>query len=789
MGAAGAELYATYPELAASGVLEGGPESLNNFVPACMSDTCLGCRFPTCPCEMAMTPYRFHLTAAATAMTRSEFVDYVSQQALELRDAILADGDATPALLTIAADETSWVTLYLAALEESGLLQPEDGVPPIREQDQVISLLATLASGILVGPAGSDILADGNLPQFFEQLRTWYGHERQLADIEEWDYRGECGAQPVPALSLFEDYDLGLSSPTHFETLRVYVPWVEWGQRAAGLPAEFQINGPFEPVDGEEFQSLDLSSYYSEESATSSLVSLTGPLTVDTGGFLPVGQDLPYTIQFQNDPKAATQPGEIRIVTELDEDLEPFTFRLGDIKMGDINIHVPADRALFQGDFDFTHTKGFVLRISAGVDVATRQATWLIQAIDPETGELIQDPTIGLLPPNDAAGTGAGFVSYTIQTADDVETGDVISAQARMLTNVAPPEDTIALAQTVDAVAPATALSVQTLAAGGDHYLVEWSATDDAAGSGVKHATLYVAENGGDFKIWQRQVTSVAGSDVFAGESGHTYEFMALATDLAGNREVPASGTAAPDDGSQSQLGAPATVPSTTPPDFGVAPTPSPRPRRIPISRKRSRAFLHRLPRRRCLNSTTSCGRLSRTRLRPGFDTSHAEIGPMAIVEAPDGSILVSGGPSRSYIYRFEDTGGEVGTPWAEVDYPIFNMAFDSTGQLWATTGGGPLLQLDPVTGEILNQFGDGLTIALAIEPDTDLIFVSSGQGVEIFDPATQTFAHFSRDLDLRVGSLAFDMLGDLWATTWPDRKQVVRFSDRRRAGRHVDVR
>ncbi len=81
-----------------------------------------------------------------------------------------------------------------------------------------------------------------------------------------------------------------------------------------------------------------------------------------------------------------------------------------------------------------------------------------------------------------------------------------------------------------------------------------------------------------------------------------------------------------------------------------------------------------------------------------------------------------------------------------------------------------------------MNQFGDGLTIALAVEPGTDLIYVSSGQGVEVFDPRTQTFSHFSRDLDLRVGSLAFDPQGNLWATTWPDRQQVVQFNDRRRA-------
>jgi len=55
-------------------------------------------------------------------------------------------------------------------------------------------------------------------------------------------------------------------------------------------------------------------------------------------------------------------------------------------------------------------------------------------------------------------------------------------------------------------------------------------------------------------------------------------------------------------------------------------------------------------------------------------------------------------------------------------------------------------------------------------------------RGVEIFDPKTGQFDHFSRDQDLRVGSLAFDRFGRLWAATWPDRSQVVRFTDKRRA-------
>src|SRR5262249_34559012 len=79
-------------------------------------------------------------------------------------------------------------------------------------------------------------------------------------------------------------------------------------------------------------------------------------------------------------------------------------------------------------------------------------------------------------------------------------------------------------------------------------------------------------------------------------------------------------------------------------------------------------------------------------------------------------------------------------------------------------------------------RYGDGITIGLAVDPRSGLIYVGSGHGVEVFNPQTETFTHYSRDLDLRVGSLAFDGNGNLWATTWPDRTRVVKFNERARA-------
>ncbi|MEI9924478.1 MAG: hypothetical protein WDN50_13940 [Bradyrhizobium sp.] len=158
--------------------------------------------------------------------------------------------------------------------------------------------------------------------------------------------------------------------------------------------------------------------------------------------FVPQGTAEPYTIQFQNASHASSTVGEIRIVSQLDPNFDPRSFRLGDLQIGDIQVHLPNSVGSFQGDFDFTQSKGFILRVSAGIDVNSNTLTWLLQAIDPLTGEVIQDPTKGLLPPDDAQGDGRGFVSYSVTPKADLATGTQLSAQARVLFNTTAPMDT-----------------------------------------------------------------------------------------------------------------------------------------------------------------------------------------------------------------------------------------------------------------------------------------------------------------------------------------------------------
>ena len=566
--------------------------------------------------------------------------------------------------------------------------------------------------------------------------------------------------------------------PTNFEDFNVYVPWVAYAERA-DLPPSFQIDGVQE-VNGQPVIPLNLDQYISNQGQDAGLASMTGPFTSEDNGYIPNGQALPFTVNFQNDPAATTSPGEIRITTQLDPSLDPRTFRLGDIKIGDIDIQMPSNLGLFQGDFDFTSSNGYIVRVNAGVDLQTGTATWLIEAINPITGVVITNPADGLLPPNNAEGIGAGYVTYTVEPYATAATGTQISATATVLFNTAAPQTTAPFTYTLDSVPPTTQISVSQIGSS-PNYQVTWNSTDDAGGSGVAYVTLYVSDDGGAYQIWQDQVTMASGTLIYQGAAGHTYTFLALATDVAGNHELPPVGANVPQDTTTVNLGALPTVPNTTPPNFGIPPTPIVQPSTNPLFTQAQQEIPAAPPASNPSEFITVLEPFQAQSFATGFDQSDGILGPMALVEEPDGNYLISGGAYRNELFQVGPDGGPIGTPLATLPYQIFAMAFDSEGHLWATTGGGPLLQLDPTTGAIVNQFGEGITLAVAVDPMTDQIYVATNNGVAIFDPTTDTFTQYSRDQNLRVSSLAFDSSGNLWASPGPMR-QVVEFNDEARA-------
>ncbi len=725
----------------------------------------------------AETAFAFHIMAAATPLTGAEFVAQQTAFAEQLRQAILKDPTAAPGLQILAADATNWDALYLTALSQAGILQPVDVPPAVRANPLVPSLIATLSAGILAGPAGQQIITTGNLTQFFAQVRTWYGGDQTqvspyIGTGEDLNPADDDGSGPylqanTPPASM---YDLQASQPTHFEAFNVYVPYANdfdagpGDDDSAGSDVTHPENPNFVTV-----APPNLTQYLSATAAQGQ-DTITGPYGFGVQQFVPVGHALPYTIQFANPAGASSTTNQIQIIEQLDPKLDPRSFRLGSLQIGDLSVNIPAGLGSFQGDFDYTDTKGFILRVSAGIDISSDAITWLIQAIDPNTGTLIQNPTRGLLPPNDASGAGEGFVTYTVQPLAGLATGTTISAQAQVQLNNAPPQTTNTATSTVDGTAPTTTLTVAPITPGGSDYNVQWTATDDPGGSGVKSVTVFVSEDGGDYQIWLDQTTATSG--IYNGQAGHMYQFLALATDNAGNVEPPPPPLLVPDSGSGANLGTLPTV-TTTQTSLGTPAQPTGQSTNA-LFTQAQQGIPASTPASNPSEFKSVLQPFSAQAFATGIGQSEAGIGPLALLPLPDHTVLASGGPARNQLFLFPSGGGTAGTPLATEPFPIYDMALDSAGNVWATTGGGPLVELNPTTVAVLGQWGDSLTQSLAIQPGTGLIYVSSGSGIEIFDPVAHTFRHYS---DIRVGSLAFAPDGSLWAAAWPDStNDVVRF-------------
>ena len=362
-----------------------------------------------------------------------------------------------------------------------------------------------------------------------------------------------------------------------------------------------------------------------------------------------------------------------------------------------MQVHIPSGVGSFQGDFDFTQSKGFILRVSAGIDLNTDTITWLLQAIDPHTGEVIRTrPRVCCRPTTPAAPARAS--SPTPSSPWPGWPPAPRSAPRRACCSTPPPRRTRPpITYTIDGTAPTTTLTATPITAGSSDYQVQWNAEDDPAGSGVKSVTVYVSEDGGDYQIWLNQTTATSG--IYNGQAGHTYQFLALAIDNAGNQEQPPVGhRRSPADDAQVNLGglptvpgtthrpgharrSPATQPSTNP-LFTQAQQGIPSPPHRPASRRSSRAVLAAVHRRR--PSPPASARASPASARwPCSSCPTARSWSAAARRATSSSCSAA-------------TGGQAGTPLATLAEPIYDMALDAAGNIWATTGGGPLLELDP---------------------------------------------------------------------------------------------
>ena len=353
---------------------------------------------------------------------------------------------------------------------------------------------------------------------------------------------------------------------------------------------------------------------------------------------------------FQNPPGFDKElVNTVRIGVQLDPNVNVNSFQLGQIQLGGLIVNLPPGRGSFTGEFDFTTTNGFILRVVAGVDVQTGQAIWQLTAIDPATGLPVTNPNLSLLPSN-TDGSQRGFVSFTVLTADGVTTGTRLTESATVTFNDDTPLETNTVTNTVDATPPTTTTTVTALPNGS--YALSWSATDDLGGSGVKESTVFVAVDGGAYSTFLANTTQT--SLIYIGNPGDTAQFVVISSDNAGNVEAAPDGVFLPPYDPQINLGGPPSEPSTPTNVPLPAPPPPTQVSTNPLFVQAQKGLPSLVPQATPSDFHSILQPFQIGAFATGFTDSGAGISPLGIAFSPDGqSVYISGGAGRNSLYQF----------------------------------------------------------------------------------------------------------------------------------------
>lgn len=263
---------------------------------------------------------------------------------------------------------------------------------------------------------------------------------------------------------------------------------------------------------------------------------IIGPEGYGSGKMIAKSKQHPYMVRFENDPKFATAPAQIvRINHPLDSNANLFSLRLGSFGFAGTTFTIPDDKTFYSTRLNLVDSLGIVVDVTAGIDATKKEAFWIFESKDPNTGLPPANASLGFLPVNDSSGKGEGFVTYTVKAANHTQTGDTIHAVASIVFDDNGAIETPVIFNTIDAVAPVSHVKTLPATSNNTSVALHWAGQDDSNGSGVRDYDIYTSTNGGAFALYQAGITDT--TTTFTGAPGNTYGFFSIATDNVGNRE------------------------------------------------------------------------------------------------------------------------------------------------------------------------------------------------------------------------------------------------------------
>jgi RHS repeat-associated protein len=172
--------------------------------------------------------------------------------------------------------------------------------------------------------------------------------------------------------------------------------------------------------------------------------------TSGPGPIIHPGERVTYTNYFENRANATAPAQEVFITDNLDSDLDWSTFQLGEVAFGNVIVNSLAGRA--QGADRITYGDDLVT-LEATQSSGGGQVNWVLRTLDPNTGQLPENPLAGFLPPEDGTGRGQGHVTFSVQVRADARRGTQVTNSASIVFDTNPAISTNTWTSTVQAAA------------------------------------------------------------------------------------------------------------------------------------------------------------------------------------------------------------------------------------------------------------------------------------------------------------------------------------------------
>ena len=205
------------------------------------------------------------------------------------------------------------------------------------------------------------------------------------------------------------------------------------------------------------------------------------------------GERVTYTVYFENLRTATAPAQEVFITDNLDPDLDWSTFELGEVAFGDRVVTSLAGRAQGADRIPYGDDS---LAIEAAQSSGGGQVGWVLRTLDPNTGELPEDPLAGFLPPEDGTGRGQGHVTFSVQVRADARPGTQVTNSAAIVFDTNPPISTNTWTSTVQEEQPTQGCAPPALCLQNNRFQVAVTWRDFSGHTGTARATRLSEESG-----------------------------------------------------------------------------------------------------------------------------------------------------------------------------------------------------------------------------------------------------------------------------------------------------